>query len=212
MLGGRLDIAPGDHLRRSQERIAASLNDVPRHGTLNLSRCVRSVSLPRPNWSRPLPQPLVIPSVMKLVTLTDVRTLIRHVPAERRERTTWTYVASQLAEAAAGAIDTAHVAVARRLVLMMEGVECRDDAPLCGKQRQVTEPVALIKPSNSDSGAEPAQGTAAAMSTLPDVFADIPFALRCGDAAKSIREFHTQKQNRQVSEVATEAGLRSSQA
>jgi hypothetical protein len=81
--------------------------------------------LPRPNWSRPLPQPLVIPTVMKLVTLADVRTLIRHVPAERREMTTWRYVASQLAEAAAGAIDTAHVAVALRLVLMMEGVECR---------------------------------------------------------------------------------------
>jgi integrase len=43
---------------------------------------------------------------MKLVTLADVRTLIRHVPAERRERTTWRYVSSQLAEAAAGAIDS----------------------------------------------------------------------------------------------------------
>jgi hypothetical protein len=45
---------------------------------------------------------------MDLVTLADVRTLIRHVPAERREMTTWRYVASQLAESAAGAIDTAH--------------------------------------------------------------------------------------------------------
>ncbi len=81
--------------------------------------------LSRPNWSRPLPRLLVIPKVMKLVTLADVRTLIRHVSAERRERTTWHYVASQLAEAAAGAIDTVHVAVALRLVLMMEGVECR---------------------------------------------------------------------------------------
>jgi hypothetical protein len=62
----------------------------------------------------------MIPTVMKLTTLADVRMLIRHVPAERRERTTWRYVASQLAEAAAGAIDTAHVAVALRLVPMME--------------------------------------------------------------------------------------------
>jgi hypothetical protein len=81
--------------------------------------------LPRPNWSRPLPRPLVIPKIIKLVILADVRTLIRHVPAERRERTTWRYVASQLADAAAGSIDTSHVTVALRLVLMMEGVECR---------------------------------------------------------------------------------------
>ena len=61
---------------------------------------------------------------MKLVTPADVRTLIGHVPTERREMMTWRYVASQLGEAAAGAIDTAHVAVALRLVLMMEGIEC----------------------------------------------------------------------------------------
>ena len=79
----------------------------------------------RPNWSRPLPRPLVIPRVMKVATLADVRTLIRHVPAERRARTTWRYVASQLADAAAGAIETAHVAVALRLVVMLEGVEYR---------------------------------------------------------------------------------------
>ncbi len=40
-------------------------------------------------------------------------------------KTTWRYVASQLADAASGVIDMAHVAVAVRLVLMLEGVECR---------------------------------------------------------------------------------------
>jgi hypothetical protein len=67
--------------------------------------------LPRPNWSRPLPRPLVIPKVMMLKTLTDVRDLIRHLPKDHRERSTWRYVAALLADAAAGT-DTLDVAVA----------------------------------------------------------------------------------------------------
>ena len=60
--------------------------------------------VPRPDWSRPLPQPLVIPKVMTLKTLADVRTLVeRHLPEDRRGRSTWRYVAKQLADAANGA-------------------------------------------------------------------------------------------------------------
>lgn len=42
----------------------------------------------RPDWSRRLPQPLVIPKVMTLATLDDVRKLMRHLPKDRREMST----------------------------------------------------------------------------------------------------------------------------
>ena len=56
----------------------------------------------RPNWSQPLPRPLVIPTVMTLKTLADVRTLMRHLPPEHRERPTWRHFAAELEQAAAG--------------------------------------------------------------------------------------------------------------
>jgi hypothetical protein len=36
-----------------------------------------------------LPRPLTIPTVMDLVTLADLRELIRHVPKERRDNLNW---------------------------------------------------------------------------------------------------------------------------
>ena len=80
--------------------------------------------MPRPNWSRALPRPLVIPKVMTLKTLADVRAFMRHLPVEHRKRPTWRHVAAELEQAAAGA-DTVDVAVALRLALMLENVECR---------------------------------------------------------------------------------------
>jgi hypothetical protein len=72
-----------------------------------------------------LPRPLVIPKVMTLKTLADVRKLVeKHLPAETRQKSTWRHVAKCLDEAARGA-DTVHLVVALRLVLMLEGVECR---------------------------------------------------------------------------------------
>ena len=42
----------------------------------------------RSDWSRPLPRPLAIPTVMQLETLADVRVLIeKHLPKDRRKRT-----------------------------------------------------------------------------------------------------------------------------
>jgi len=58
--------------------------------------------LSRPNWSRPLPRPLKIPSVMTLKTLADVRELVGHLPGECRERDTWRHVAACLSAAARG--------------------------------------------------------------------------------------------------------------
>ena len=76
----------------------------------------------RADWSRRLPRPLVIPTVMTLKTLTDVRELLRHLPEDRRA--TWRHVVTQLDQAAAGA-DAVDVSIALRMALMLEGVECR---------------------------------------------------------------------------------------
>ena len=84
----------------------------------------RTRVLSRPNWSRPLPVPLVIPEVMTLRTLADVRTLMRHLPADRRARPTWHRVAADIEAAATGG-DIEGAALALRLVLFLEGVECR---------------------------------------------------------------------------------------
>ena len=78
----------------------------------------------RSNWSRPLPRPLVIPKIMTLKTLDDVRTLMSHLPEDRLQRQMWRHVALQLKQAAADG-DTTKVSVSLRMVLSMEGVECR---------------------------------------------------------------------------------------
>ncbi|MGA7430394.1 MAG: hypothetical protein WBD33_02755 [Xanthobacteraceae bacterium] len=79
--------------------------------------------MPRPNWSRPLPRPLTISTVMDLVTLADVRTLIGHLPKETRAKSMWQHFEAELKNAAAGG-DTVQVSVALQMVLMLENVEC----------------------------------------------------------------------------------------
>jgi hypothetical protein len=80
--------------------------------------------LSRPNWQRPLPRPLTVPTVMTLTTLADVRDLLkRHLPAEAREREAWRYVANQLAAAAHGG-DVDEVATALRMALQLDQVPC----------------------------------------------------------------------------------------
>jgi hypothetical protein len=77
-----------------------------------------------PDWSRPLPRPIIIPRVMTLRTLADVRELLRHLPKEHRAKHTWQHVTAQLDEAARGA-DPVDVSVALQMVLGMERVEYR---------------------------------------------------------------------------------------
>lgn len=78
----------------------------------------------RPDWSRQLPRPLVIPKVMTMRTLADVWALIARMPKEFRDKSTWQYVIAQLSAAARGA-DPVDVAVALQIVLSLERVECR---------------------------------------------------------------------------------------
>ena len=73
------------------------------------------------NWRRPLPRPIVIPKVMTLSTLEDVRALVhRHLPAEYRSKQTWQRVAS-ITSAARGELPPDEVAVALELVLLDRG-------------------------------------------------------------------------------------------
>jgi hypothetical protein len=81
------------------------------------------MSLPkRPDWSRRLPRPLVIPKVMTIETLADVQNLIRHLPRDHRVKSTWQHVVAELNKAAAGA-DVVDVSIALRMVLMLERVK-----------------------------------------------------------------------------------------
>jgi hypothetical protein len=85
---------------------------------------VRSVALPYHNWRRPLPRPIVIPKVMTLSTLEDVRALVhRHLPY--RSKQTWQRVASITTAAARGQLPADDVAVALKLVLSMGGITCQ---------------------------------------------------------------------------------------
>ena len=83
------------------------------------------MSLKRPDWSRPLPQPIVIPDLMTLRTLADVRALLSHMPKEYRAKETWRHVAKTLNEAARHGVEPVDVTVALRLVLSLEGITCR---------------------------------------------------------------------------------------
>jgi hypothetical protein len=80
--------------------------------------------MPRPDFSRPLPRAIVIPSVMTLRTLADVRTLLRHLPAATRAKSTWQHVTDELDKAAAGD-DPRDVYIALQMVFQLERIPWR---------------------------------------------------------------------------------------
>jgi hypothetical protein len=87
---------------------------------------VPKAALPKcPDWSRPLPQPIVIPDLMTLRTLADVRVLLSHLPKEYRTKETWRHVAKTLDDAAGGRINPIEVAVALKVVLSLEHITTR---------------------------------------------------------------------------------------
>jgi hypothetical protein len=83
----------------------------------------------RPDWSRPLPQPLQILDeneklIITLKTLGNVRKMLLGLPEPFQLKTTWGHVAVMLDEAARGG-DIMDVVVPLRTVLAMEGIPYR---------------------------------------------------------------------------------------
>ena len=83
----------------------------------------------RPDWSRPLPQPLQIldeneKPILTLKTLGDVHKMLLGLLEPFQLKTTWGHVGVMLDEAARGG-DIMDVVVPLRMVLGMEGVACR---------------------------------------------------------------------------------------
>jgi hypothetical protein len=79
--------------------------------------------LARPDWSRKLPRPLLLPTITTLRTLGDIRALLGHLPADRREQSTWRHVADRLNDAARGG-NINDAVMSLRLVLQLERVPC----------------------------------------------------------------------------------------
>ena len=80
--------------------------------------------MPPPKLVAAVTAALIIPKVMKLTTLADVRELMRRLPKDHRQRSTWRHVENQLKAAALGEVDTIDVAVPLQLVLQLERVPC----------------------------------------------------------------------------------------
>jgi hypothetical protein len=90
---------------------------------------VRKNVKPVSNWRRPLPRPIVLPDVpLKLPTIADVRDLVhKRLPPQYKAKDVWQRVAVITAAAARGELPAEEVMVALRMVLAIEGLQCRVD-------------------------------------------------------------------------------------
>ena len=73
-----------------------------------------------PDWSRPLPRSLTIPTVVELKTLADVRELVDKHARAVPPQATWRHVSAQIAKAADGEKDLLENCVSLRLVLALK--------------------------------------------------------------------------------------------
>ena len=107
-----------------QDALMASEAEEEQKDTTSRERSYRgAASLPRPNWSRPLPKLLIVSGVMTAATLNDVRVMIeRHLPAASRANEMWRYVSNELRKAALGS-DTAEFSAVLEMALSIEGLE-----------------------------------------------------------------------------------------
>ena len=85
--------------------------------------CVRSIELARPDWSRKRRGRYYFPLSRRCEHLGDIRALPGHLPADRREQSTWRHVADRLNEAARGG-NINDAVMSLRLVLQLERVPC----------------------------------------------------------------------------------------
>jgi hypothetical protein len=87
--------------------------------------------MPRVNWLRLLPSPVVIPNVLTLTTLADGHMLLEmRSPPEQRERSTWLHVKDLLHRAARRQDEPDDVEIALRTVLSLDGDEYRSEVKL----------------------------------------------------------------------------------
>ncbi len=87
------------------------------------------------DWSRPLPQRIVIPTVATLTTLADARVLIEQLPEDHRASPVWHHIMTQLEQSAAG-IEVVDLGIALRLALLLEGlVSGAMSRPLHGQEK-----------------------------------------------------------------------------
>jgi hypothetical protein len=74
-----------------------------------------------------LPAPLVVPGVATMVTLADVRAMLKRLPAAFRDRPHWAMAAEHLEAAALGG-DPEEAAMSLRFAFLVEGIACRPRA------------------------------------------------------------------------------------